>query len=166
MFFALPETSSDSILLKRAQRLRAITGQNFLRSESEFRQSRLKTSQIAFDTLVKPWEINALDPAILFSTFYLGLNYGTFYSFFESFPLVYGDIYKFDLTQVGLCYLSVLVGFALPIPSLCLYFRFIAPKRHAKLDVIPPEDCLYPGLYGTMLIPVGLLLFGKQLLCS
>ncbi|KAL6831660.1 major facilitator superfamily domain-containing protein [Trichoderma camerunense] len=145
MFFALPETSSDSILLKRAQRLRAITGQNFLRSESEFRQSRLKTSQIAFDTLVKPWEINALDPAILFSTFYLGLNYGTFYSFFESFPLVYGDIYKFDLTQVGLCHLSVLVGFALAIPSLCLYFRFIAPKRHAKLDVIPPRGLIISG---------------------
>jgi hypothetical protein len=38
---------------------------------------------LLFDALVKPWEINALDPAILFTTVYMGLCYGIYYSFFE-----------------------------------------------------------------------------------
>jgi hypothetical protein len=160
MFFALPETSAENILLRRAQRLRRLTSRDDLRSESEIRQSEIRPLHVLYDTLIKPLEINALDPAILFSTFYLGLNYGTFYSFFESFPLVYGDVYGFELVKIGLCYLSVLVGFILAIPSLCAYFYFVAPKRRARMRAITPEECLYPGLYGTFLIPIGLFLFG------
>lgn len=159
MLFFLPETSPDSILLRRTQRLRKRTGRTDLKSESEMRQRNMDPREITFQALIKPWQINALDPAVLFSTFYTGLTYGVYYSFFESFPLVYTETYGFNLGETGLCFLSVLVGLVVAVIVLCAYLYFIAPKRLAKLDPIPPEARIWPGLFATFCIPVGLFLF-------
>lgn len=160
MFLAMPETSSDNILLRRAQRLRTQTGRTDIKSESEIRQSTMSPREVIFNALIKPWEINALDPAVLFSTFYTSLTYGIYYSFFEAFPLVYGDIYGFNLGEQGLAFLSVLSGLSVAVVLLCCYFYFIAPKQLGHLDPIPPEARIWPGLFATWLIPIGLYIFG------
>lgn len=162
MLFTLPETSADRILLGRARRLRALTGRTDLKSDGEIRQKEMTARAIAFDALIKPWEINALDPAVLFTTVYLALTYGIYYSFFESFPLVFRDIYGFSLGSVGLAFLCVLVGLFVALGIICGYLYFIAPKRFANMDVIPPEERIWPGLFATFLIPIGLFIFGKS----
>ncbi len=43
----------------------------------------MTVDHVAYDALIKPWKINALDPAVLFSTVYSALVYGIYYSFFE-----------------------------------------------------------------------------------
>lgn len=89
LFLTLPETSADTILLRHAERLRALTGRTDLMSKSEIRQRHMNARAIAFNALIKPWEINALDLAVPFTTVYMALVYSTYYSFFESFPLVF-----------------------------------------------------------------------------
>ena len=116
--------------------------------------------EITFHALIKPWQINALDPAVLFSTFYTALTYGIYYSFFESFPLVYGNMYGFTLGKQGLSYLSVLCGLSVAVILLCSYLYFIAPKHLGRLDPVPPEARIWPGLFATWLIPIGLYMFG------
>ena len=162
MVFFLPETSADTILLHRAQRLRALTGRTDLVSDSEIRQKHMNPREVAFNALIKPWEINALDPAVLFSTLYMALVYGTYYSCFESFPLVFGDMYGWKNGVLGLAFLSILVGIAVAVVILCAYLQWILPKRLAKLDPVPPEARLWPGLWGTFLVPIGLFIFGKH----
>ncbi|GKZ29293.1 hypothetical protein AbraIFM66950_004265 [Aspergillus brasiliensis] len=139
MFFSMPETSSDNILLRRARRLRAQTGRTDIRSESEIHQSKMSPRGITFNALIKPWEINALDPAVLFSTFYTALTYAIYYSFFESFPLVYRDMYGFTLGEQGLAFLAVLCGLCVAVGLLCACFYFIAPKQLGNFDPVPPE---------------------------
>jgi DHA1 family multidrug resistance protein-like MFS transporter len=107
VLISLPETSSDAILLRRAKRLRELTDRSDLKSESEIRQAQMYPRQTSFNTLIKPWEINILDPAMLFTTVYTALTYGLYYSFFESFPLVYRDIYGFNLGQLGVAFRAV-----------------------------------------------------------
>jgi DHA1 family multidrug resistance protein-like MFS transporter len=68
MVFFLPETSADNILLRRARRLRKLTGKAALKSQSEIDQSHMSAREVAFDALIKPWEINALDPAVVSKT--------------------------------------------------------------------------------------------------
>ncbi|KAJ9256541.1 hypothetical protein DTO207G8_2544 [Paecilomyces variotii] len=160
MFFSLPETSADNILLKRAQRLRLRTGCMNFRSDSELRQAKMDAWEITMQALVKPWEVNILDPAVLFTTFYTALTYAIFYSFFESFPMVYMDTYGFNLGELGLAFLSVLTGLVVAVVLLCAYLYFIAPKRLAKFgDQVPPEARIWPGLFATFMIPIGLFLF-------
>lgn len=73
IFFALllPETLPGAILLKRAQRLRKLTGNESLRSKSEIDQAHLSASAIAWEALVRPFEL-MLEPAILFCNLYIG----------------------------------------------------------------------------------------------
>jgi DHA1 family multidrug resistance protein-like MFS transporter len=94
MFMLLPETSTPNILLRRANRLRKLTGDNRLLSQSEIDQGILKPSAILLDAIIKPVEITIKDPAIAFVNLYTALIYGIYYSFFEVFsPLVYPVYY-------------------------------------------------------------------------
>lgn len=119
--------------------------------------------QITFDALIKPWEINLLDPAMLFTTIYTALIYAIYYSFFESFPLVYTNIYGFNLGQTGLAFLAVLVGLVTAVTIYCAYFYYVADPKMAQAEPgsVPPEARLWPGLFATFFIPVGLFIFGE-----
>lgn len=66
-----PETSSDNILRRRAQRLRKLTGRPNIKSKSEIDQAKLKPSAILVDALIKPTEIMVKDPAVLFTNVYV-----------------------------------------------------------------------------------------------
>jgi DHA1 family multidrug resistance protein-like MFS transporter len=79
----LPETSGPTILYYEAKRRRAETGNMALMSEAEIAQKDMHMGAMLFDAFIKPWEMNLKDPALLFTTLYLGLAYGVFYSFFE-----------------------------------------------------------------------------------
>lgn len=111
--------------------------------------------------MIKPWQINALDPAVLFTTMYTALTYGIYYSFFESFPAVFTDVYGFGLGSTGLAFLSILVGLVVAMVLLCCYLAFVAPARFAKMATVQPEARMWPALFGSFLMPIGLFIFGK-----
>ncbi|KAK5049463.1 hypothetical protein LTR84_004392 [Exophiala bonariae] len=156
----LPETSHDAILLRRARRLRQRTSRRDLKSQSEIDMANLTLRQIAQEALIKPWQINVLDPAVLFTTIYTALVYGIFYSFFESFPLVYPVIYGFNLGETGLPFLVVLVALGICLCGYCAYFYYHAePAMRNQPGFGSPEARLVPGLYASFLVPVGCFLF-------
>ncbi len=66
-----PETSASTILRRRAQRLRKLTGRSDLRSQREIDQAHMKISAIFFDAMIKPLEIMLKDPAIAFTNIYV-----------------------------------------------------------------------------------------------
>ena len=107
LFSLLPETSSDNILLRRAARLRKITGDLKLRSQSEVTMQHMSAKEMTFNALIKPWEMNILDPAIFFTTVYTAVCYAIFYSFFEVFPLIFPEMYGMSPGITGLTFLSV-----------------------------------------------------------
>lgn len=80
MFLLMPETSGATILLRRAKRLRKLTGDERFMSQSEIDQKNMKVSAIAIDALIKPMEITIKDPAVLFVQIYTAIIYGIYYS--------------------------------------------------------------------------------------
>lgn len=58
--------------------------------------------QVAWDALVKPMQIMFQDPAVFFTNIYSAFIYGVYYSFFEAFPLVYIEIYGFNVGEMGI----------------------------------------------------------------
>ena len=63
-FFFLPETSAANILLRRAARLRKITGNEKIRSQTEIDRKGITFKEIVVDALIKPIEITFKDPAV------------------------------------------------------------------------------------------------------
>ena len=159
MFLCMPETSTPNILLRRANRLRKLTGNKRLMAQSEINQKGMTASGILVDALVKPFEITIKDPAIAFVNTYTALVYGIYYSFFEVFPLVYPVMYHFSLGIVGVVFLCVLVACAIGVSVYCAYLYWYLVPDVMKNGLRAQEHRLVPALLGSFGPPIGLFLF-------
>ena len=158
----LPETSSQTILLNRAKRLRKATGNNAYKAPSEMKP--VAFGKMLHEALNKPLEITAKDPAILYACVYGSIVYATYYSFFEAFPLVYLGLYKMSLGKIGLVFTSLTVGCICALGVYYIYITyFFIPRARAyhkeKGEPVAQEQWLLPGLFGVWGPPIGLLLF-------
>lgn len=159
MFLVLPETSTPTILLRRAQRLRALTGNNSLKSQSEIDQSRMQLREVVIESLWRPGQLMVLDPSIAFTAVYSALIYGIFYSFFECFPLVFGGMHGFNLGEQGLVFLSINVGVFIAIAIYWSHNHWVIEPELAVGHFGPPERRLVTALPSSILLPVGLFIF-------
>ncbi|KAF8311343.1 MFS general substrate transporter [Clavulina sp. PMI_390] len=161
LFF--PETLPDKILLKRAQRLRKLTGNENLRSMSEIRQAKMTPRAVAAEYLIRPFQLMR-EPVLIFLNLYLGLAYAIFYLWFEAFPLVFGDIYHFHGGIAGLPFLGILVGAMVSYVGYAIYLQYYLYARFDRIEGqgkrVQQEEWLHLGLFAGSMIPISLLTFG------
>jgi DHA1 family multidrug resistance protein-like MFS transporter len=67
----LPETHGPTILLRRAKRLRALTGNPELRTATERAEEALTIGNVVYEALILPFVL-AIEPVLLFANVYLG----------------------------------------------------------------------------------------------
>ena len=79
MFFLLPETHAPNILYRRAHRLRKVTDNQNLKSQSEIDQGKMSLASTVNNQLIKPFEITFKDPSVFFVNMYTSLLYGIYY---------------------------------------------------------------------------------------
>lgn len=159
MFICVPETSSPNILLRRAGRLRKLTGDSRLRAQSEIDQKGLKPSAVIISALIKPIEITIKDPAIAFVNVYTSLTYGIYYSFFEVFPLVYPVMYGFSLGLIGVVFLCILVSCAIGVAIYVAYLHYALIPDILAHGLRAQETRLKPALLAVFGPPIGLFIF-------
>ncbi|KAK5716867.1 hypothetical protein LTR17_016318 [Elasticomyces elasticus] len=159
MLLLLPETSPSNILLRRAKRLRKITGDQRLKSQSEIDQANTSPREVAFEALVRPLQLIFMDPAIGFTAGYVALCYAIFYSFFEVFPLVYIAKYGWNVGEMGLAFLTILVGVVISMAVYYWYLYYIMEPDIIKNGLGEPERRLVPALVASFLLPTGLFIF-------
>ena len=91
---------------------------------------------------------------------YIALIYGLLYIWFESFPLVFIQIYGFTLGTEGLAFLGILIGAFVVLPPFCWYqHKYIEPKFNDNGE-LQPEWRLPPSFVGAFAIPICLFWFG------
>ncbi|KAJ7863168.1 major facilitator superfamily domain-containing protein [Mycena leptocephala] len=159
----LPETHGPTILLRRAKRLRALTGNPELRTATERAEEALTIGNVVYEALILPFVL-AIEPVLLFANVYLGFVYAVFYLWFEAFPLVFSGIYHFNEGLSGLPFLGFLVSGIITYAVYCIYLMYhIAPRnaRAAAAGKEPlPEIKLEIGLMASIFIPTSVLIFG------
>ncbi|KAK5713723.1 hypothetical protein LTR17_017566 [Elasticomyces elasticus] len=159
MLLLLPETSPSNILLRRAKRLRKITGDQRLKAQSEIDQANMNPREVAFEALVRPLQLIFMDRAIGFTAGYVALCYAIFYSFFEVFPLVYIAKYGWNVGEMGLAFLTILVGVVISMAVYYWYLYYIMEPDIIKNGLGEPERRLVPALIASFLLPTGLFIF-------
>ncbi|KAJ3497047.1 hypothetical protein NLG97_g2202 [Lecanicillium saksenae] len=155
----MPETSGPNILLRRAKRLRKLTGDNRLQSQSELDQRAISTGEMVKATLIRPVEIMMKDPAIFFVNVYTGYFYGVFYTFFEVFPLVFPVFYGMNLGETGITFLACFIGVTIGLLAYFAYLYFYMVPDNKKNGLREQEHRLVPAIIGSFLLPVGLFIF-------
>lgn len=92
----------------------------------------------------------------------MGLCYGTYYSFFESLPLVYPVMYGFSGESTGLVFLVVAPAGLLAFTIHCVYLKYRVFPRLMNGTFGELENHLLPGLFASPIICIGLFLFGES----
>lgn len=172
----IPETFPPTLLGNRARRLREETGDVTITTEQELFKASL--SQIITETLLRPFreqtflscwfvclanasiEMIATEPILLLMSLYIALIYGLLYAFFFSFPVVFGEYYRWNDGIVGLTFCSVLIGVALALFVTPRIERDYLRRAAEKGGHADPEDRLPGMMIGCWFVPVSLFIFG------
>lgn len=158
LFVAMPETSSANILYRRAKRLRKATGNANLKSQSEMDAAEV-TFRDHLTMLGRAFTLTFSEPVVFFVDLYSALLYGILYIWFESFPIVFGDIYGFDIGRQGLVFLGICVGGFVTVPCyLCWIKKRLIPCF--QRPPIYPEVILPPTFFGAFALPICLFWYG------
>ncbi|KAF9740656.1 hypothetical protein PMIN06_000382 [Paraphaeosphaeria minitans] len=160
LFFLLPETSSQNILYRRTRRLRKFTGNEKLICEPELIAEQMTGKDILRMTLIRPISLTLTEPMVFLLNLYIALIYGILYIWFESFPIVFVEIYGFNLGQEGLAFLGILVGSLVAMGCLFFYLHFYQEKQFNEKGEIKPEIRLQPAMLGGFFVPICLFWFG------
>ncbi|KAJ7168339.1 major facilitator superfamily domain-containing protein [Mycena crocata] len=159
----LPETYELTILLKRARRLRKLAGNDNLHTVAERAQESQTAGEIMYEAFVRPFVLMT-EPVLAFTNVYLGFVYALFYLWFESFPLVFTDIYHFNFGVSSLPFLGYMVTGVLTYIGYCIYQKYHITPRYIRAAmanrVVHPEIRLEIGLIASLFIPASVLIFG------
>jgi MFS family permease len=167
----VPETYHPVLLTRKAAALRRSTGNSKYHSASEIANRSKSLSTMIIRSLYRPFQLLFFEPMCLFLCLYSALLLGILYLFFEAFPLVFSTNHGFELWQIGLTFIGLLVGLVIGALTNPLwvknYFRLVAkfnaanpPKAGDKPLKPDPEFRLPPTIAGSILVPIGLFWFG------
>jgi DHA1 family multidrug resistance protein-like MFS transporter len=117
--------------LRRAKRLRKLTGNNDLKSEGEIQQAKMTFGATAKSTLIKPFILNFAEAVVFANNLFIvsfsnagravwfdftnfstlqGFVYAILYTWFEAFPLVYVEMYGMSLGVSQLPFIALFIG--------------------------------------------------------
>jgi DHA1 family multidrug resistance protein-like MFS transporter len=154
LLFTLPETSPQNILFRRAYRLRKFTGNHAFKTEADVIAASQSVRKMMLESLSRPFTLCFTEPILVATNGYLGLVYAILYTWFEAFPLVFADIYHFNLGESGLAYLGLLIGaVGVTLPYCYWLWRYQEPLFDEDGN-IAPEKRLPPAVIGSAMIPV------------
>lgn len=155
----VPETHHQTILRRRAKKLRKLTGDDTYRAISELKVRTVKEKMN--DSLLRPFIL--LSEVIVFLvTLYMAVLYGLLYMFFFAYPVIYMEGKGWSASKTGVMFLPIAGG----VLFACALAPFINNDYNKKAqpyvdkgELPPPELRLRPMLIGCWFIPAGLFAF-------
>lgn len=144
MYFAavfMTETSKEQVLRER-----------FLALGLGSKLKTRKAGEVLRISITRPLVMMLGEPMVFALAVYTSFAFAVIFVFFDVFPLIFQTVYGFDVQEVGLAYLSLLVGFVLSSVNFQILF-LLSKSRFAKTGVFKVEDSLHSALIGSILLP-------------
>ncbi|PWN29592.1 MFS general substrate transporter [Jaminaea rosea] len=155
IYFFLPETRHNIILERKAARLRKSTGSDRFVSVHATEKKSLRTS--LYIALTRPFRFLFTEPITAFAAAWNGFLYGLIFLFNTAFIEIWGENgYGFNAGLSQLSFISLIVGCTIGFLS----HRFTSEPHYQRVikqrGESVPEARLYMGLFGSILLPIGL----------
>ncbi|KAK0707529.1 major facilitator superfamily domain-containing protein [Lasiosphaeris hirsuta] len=164
LYLWVPETYHPVLLARKAAALRAETGDE--RWKAPIEKSHRSVARIVGYSLLRPFQLLAYEPMCLILDLYSAILLGLLYLFFGAFPLVFKNNHGFNLWQVGLTFMGLLIAMVVAAASAPFWHRVrdgLAERRQringGELKG-EPEDQLPMVILAAPLITGGLFWFG------
>jgi MFS family permease len=157
-FVFLKETYAPVILEARKEAYIRSSDSNtkYRMADQDDRPFRTKLAS----SMARPLRILFTQPIVLTMAIYQAILFGTTYSLYTNFQAIYGSLYGFNTTQVGLMYLGPGLGFMIAVwfivPKIDTVYNQLADKNDGDAR---PEFRLPLANVGAVFIPVSLFWF-------
>ena len=115
VIFLVPETYHPVLLRNKARKLRHDTGDARWHAPIEVMDRSI--SQTILHSCTRPFLLLALEPMCLNLCLFSAILLGVLYLFFGAFDLVFANNHGFELWQIGLSFLGILIGMLVGIAS-------------------------------------------------
>lgn len=156
----LAETRGDTILAKRAQRLRLNGRPNAYARSELHRPGVLEALKISF---LRPTKMLATEFVVISFTLWVSFAWGILFLFQTSVPLVFSELYGFNTLQTGCIQLALSFGAILAAIFNPLQDRLYihSARRNMERPGHPiPEARLYFAVPGSLLFTAGMFWYG------
>ena len=156
----VPETYTPVLLRRKAVQLRKSTGEDKWRAPIEVTNRSI--TQTVIRSCYRPFLLLFLEPMCLNLCLFSAILLGVLYLFFGAFEVVFKDNHGFELWQIGLTFIGLLVGQILAIMTDPFwhknYLRLNENRKNDGGEVggSEPEYRLPPAVLGAILVPIGL----------
>lgn len=105
----------------------------------------------------RPTKMLCTEPIVIALSLYTAFSYATIFSYFGSTSYILQRYYHFNLREVGLSFMSVIIGYLLA----ALLFGIFDKTLYAKAAAVgngtaAPEHRLYAGMVGSVFLPASL----------
>ncbi|CCH46405.1 putative transporter [Wickerhamomyces ciferrii] len=154
----VPETYVPVLLMRKAKRKRAETGDDRYYAPLEIMQKEQSVFTAALFSAKRPFMLLMKDRMMGVLCFYSGLILAIVYLFFVAFPYIFDKVFNFSKIGQGLSFLGMLVGMIIG-GATAPKFQSIYNSRVSKTGKPRAEFRLYPLMVGCFLSPIGLFIF-------
>ncbi len=156
----VPETYHPVLVRRKAIKLRRETGDERWKAPIEVMQRSILPTILR--SCYRPFLLLALEPMCLNLCLFSALLLGVLYLFFGAFEMVFANNHHFELYQVGLSFMGLLVGQLIVILTNPMwhknYLRLVQNREMngGEPGGSEPEYRLPPATVGALLVPLGL----------
>ncbi|KAL2875163.1 hypothetical protein SGCOL_009594 [Colletotrichum sp. CLE4] len=121
-----------------------------------------RIKKFATTALTRPVRMMITEPIVSFICLYVACEFATIFSFFAALPYVFSTVYGFGIEQQGLVFISIAVGCVLGALTVifCNKVIYMPKTKRYPAHRTPPEYRLYPAMFGSIGLPLGLFWFG------
>ncbi|KJA27247.1 hypothetical protein HYPSUDRAFT_198515 [Hypholoma sublateritium FD-334 SS-4] len=156
-YFLTPETYAPVLLRWRAERLFKASGEQVHFVSVHYQNQSKSHGQVLRNNFSRPFVFLVTEPIVLFLAIYISIVYGTLFSLFSGFPIVFENHRHFTTGQGGLAFLGIGLGIILGISSQSIQDRLYWKSMDAsETGRAPPEARLHMAIIGAILVPIGL----------
>jgi MFS family permease len=110
-----------------------------------------------FIGIKRPTKMLCTEPIVISLSLYTAFAYATIFSYFGSASYVLQRYYHFTIREVGLSFISVIIGYLLAALMFGIFDKTLYTKAAAAGNgTAAPEHRLYAGMVGSIFLPAGL----------
>jgi multidrug resistance protein len=120
-------------------------------------EERTSLSRSIGISLYRPFHLLITEPVVFFFSLWVSFSWAVLYLTLAAVPLVFETNHGFNIQQSGAIFAAISIAAAI-FTAICIYQEKFA-KKHNKLPDAP-EARLYFARYQSVLMPIGLFMFG------
>ncbi|KAI4852304.1 putative MFS polyamine transporter [Aureobasidium sp. EXF-8845] len=110
-----------------------------------------------FIGIKRPTKMLCTEPIVISLSLYTAFAYATIFSYFGSASYVLQRYYHFTIREVGLSFISVIIGYLLAALVFAIFDKTLYAKAAAAGNgIAAPEHRLYAGMVGSIFLPASL----------